>query len=184
MNKTILERLEIFRKAMEACPELLYVGQKSLREKSCEVDLAEATQIVDKLKETLLKYRGIVGAGRGLAAPQLGINQKVFVTYVGDIFQVYINPNILEKSEKQNIYRELCMSSGVMSADVIRSEKIKLEWIDENRQKQIQDFDGFLARLLQHEYGHLEGILNIDCCVSGSIEFTIKNPLEEKIREI
>lgn len=182
MNKTILEKLEVFKEAMAACPELVYVGEKSLREKSEEVELSEGLEIAEKLKSVLLQFRKVTGLGRGVAAPQIGINKAVFVTYVGDTFQTYINPKILEKSESKNFYRELCMSSGIMSADVKRSENIKLEWADENGVRQTQDFDTFQARLLQHEYDHLLGIVNLDCCIPGSIEFVIKNPLEEKLR--
>lgn len=181
-NQIIKEKVDIFQKAMEACPELVYVGQKSLREKSEDVSVEDALEIAEKLKSVLLRYRELTGLGRGIAAPQIGINKKIFVTYVDDKFQIYINPRIIEKSESQNFLRELCMSSGIMSADVKRSEKIKLEWTDENGEKHEKEFGAFLARLLQHEYDHLSGVVNLDCCVPGSVEFVITNPKDEKLR--
>jgi peptide deformylase len=184
MSKAIiLDRLEIFKKAFIECPELVYVGEKSLREILVDAGFVESLEIIEKLKITLLKYRGITGAGRGLAAPQIGINKRIFITYIGDEFQIYVNPEIVWKSEKENFYRELCMSSGIMSADVKRSEKIKLEWLSEKGEKKLEEFEGFVARLLQHEYGHLDGIVNLDCCEKGSVEFVINNPLDEKLRD-
>ncbi len=181
-NQIIKSKIEIFNKACESCPELIYVGEKSLREKSTDVTIPEALDIVEKLKETLLNYRNATGLGRGIAAPQIGINKRVFVTYVEDRFQIYINPKIIEQSVTQNLFRELCMSSGLFWADVKRSEKIKLSWTDETGTEKTDEFESFFARLLQHEYDHLEGIVNLDVCKSGTIEFVTTSPADEKLR--
>ena len=187
-NGIIQKNIEVFGRILKGVPELVYVGEKSLRENSevvvfeNESEFNECLTVVEKLKGVLLKYREITNLGRGVAAPQIGVNKKVFITYVGDAFQIYINPEILEYSDSKNFYRELCMSSTVMSADVKRSETIKLRWIDENKAEQTKEFSGFEARLLQHEYDHLLGIVNLDCCEKGSIEFVVKSPFEEKIR--
>jgi peptide deformylase len=182
-NFTIQKRVEIFQKAMEACPLLVYAGEKSLRQPSTEVGHDEAMQLAEKLKSTLLDYRSVTGLGRGVAAPQIGINKKVFVTYVDDKFEVFINPQILEVSKEKNLLRELCMSSGVFCADIKRSRKVKLSWTNQFGEKCEKEFDGFWARLIQHEYDHLEGILNLDVCEKGSIEFVVNNPKDEKLRD-
>ena len=182
-NDIIKQKVVTFQKVMEVCPELVYVGEKCLRQVSKNTDLKEGLEIVEKLKKVLLSYRQITGAGRGVAAPQIGINKKVFVTYVGDEFQVFINPKVVKKSRAKNFYRETCMSSTMLRADVKRSKKITLSWIDENGKNQEKEFDGFLARLLQHEYYHLEGVVNLDLAEKGTIDFLTTNPLEEKLRD-
>lgn len=184
MQKEIIkEKLEMFKKVIENCPELVYFGEKVLREKSTDTDLKEGLEIAEKLKKVLLGYREATGLGRAVAAPQIGISKKVVVSYVEDKFETYINPKILERSESKNFLRELCMSSTVMCGDVKRSEKIKMEWTDENGARDEKEFDGFMARLLQHEYDHLEGIVNLDICERGSIEFVVTDLKLEKLRK-
>lgn len=174
---------DTFRKVLIECPDLVLVGDKVLREKTKEVTLEDGLMIGNKLKEVLTKYRSITGYGRGLAAPQIGENKSVFVTFVNDQLQVYINPKITAKSEDFNFYREGCVSCGYICADVKRPKSITLEYIDKKGQKQVVDGDSFLARLLQHEYDHLEGIVNIDIAEPNSIEFMVDDPLKEQLRE-
>lgn len=182
-NSSQIQNLnDTFRKVLAECPELALIGDKVLREKTKEVTLEEGVIIGNKLKDVLTKYRSIAGYGRGLAAPQIGESKSVFVTFVNDQFQVYINPKITVKSEKFNLYRESCLSCGYIGADVKRPRSITLGYTDEKGQKQIIEADGFLARLLQHEYDHLEGIVNIDVAEPGSIEFMVDDPLKEQLR--
>lgn len=181
-NQIINLKVELFKQAITGCPLLVYAGHKNLREKSVEVSINEALEIAEKLKETLLNYRKVTGLGRGIAGTQIGINKRVFITYVEDKFQVYINPKIIEKSDTQNLFKELCMSSGLLWGDVKRPEKIKLTWTEETGNEQTKEFDGFIARLLQHEYDHLEGIINLDICKSGTMEFVTTNPADEKLK--
>ena len=125
-----------------------------------------------------------MGWGRGLAAPQIGENKSVFITFVDDRFEVFINPQIVERSTKTNFYRELCMSAGMMSADVERPDWIVMEWMDEKGMKRSEKFDGFKARLYQHEEAHLRGRLNLDDAVTGGIEFVTFDPLKEQLRNV
>jgi peptide deformylase len=136
-----------------------------------------------KLGEVLIRYRKAVGFGRGFAAPQVGENKAVFVTFVNDQLQTFINPQIIEKSASTNSYRELCLSSGIMSADVKRSEWIIMEWTDANGTKHKEKVEGFLARLYQHEEAHLRGIINLDEAKTGGIEFATFDPLKEQLRK-
>lgn len=174
---------DVFKKILAECPELTFVGDKVLREKTVEVSLEEGLKVAEKLKVTLSKYRSIAGYGRGLAAPQIGENRSVFVTYVNDQFQVYINPKIIKKSDSSNFYREGCLSCGYVWADVKRSKAITMEYMDEKGEVKSTEADGFLARLLQHEHDHLLGIVNIDIAESGSIEFMTDDPLKEQLRD-
>lgn len=139
--------------------------------------------IAKKLENVLLKYREITGWGRGLAAPQIGENKSVFITYLDNQVAVFINPKIVEKSYSTNFYKELCMSTGVVAADVERPEWVIMEWVDENGVQKSEKFDGFKARLYQHEEAHLRGRLNLDDAVSGSIEFVTFDPLKEQLRD-
>lgn len=175
---------DTFRKILAECPDLALVGDKVLREKTKEVTLEEGVIVSNKLKEVLTKYRSIAGYGRGLAAPQIGEGKSVFVTFVNDQFQVYINPKIITKSEQFNFYREGCLSCGYVWADVKRPKSITLEYMDEKGKKQTIEADSFLARLLQHEYDHLEGVVNIDIAEPNSIEFMVDDPLKEQIRDL
>lgn len=173
-----------FQKILDQCPELVFIGDPILRAKAIEVSLNEGLMIAERLKDTLFKYRNITGLGRGLAGPQIGENKAVFVTYIQDEFQLYLNPRVKTKSDSHNLYRETCLSCGFICVDVKRSEKITLEYMDEKGDMQIKEFDGFLARLLQHENNHLEGVVNIDVAEPKSIEFITKDPLQEKLRPV
>ncbi|MFH0749437.1 MAG: peptide deformylase [Candidatus Gottesmanbacteria bacterium] len=182
MAKEIEELVSKFEKVLQDFPEVCYAGDPVLRKEAQEVSVEDGVLIGNKLGEILIKYRKAVGYGRGFAAPQIGENKAVFVTFVNNELQTFINPKIVEKSETTNFYRELCLSSGIMSADVERSEWIVMEWTDKNSGKHKEKFDGFLARLYQHEEAHLRGIINLDEATKGGIEFATFDPLKEQLR--
>jgi peptide deformylase len=185
MNNIKIKQLnERFSKILEECPELVYIGGPVLRSKTEEVGLEEGLEIAERLKKVLRVYRGITGIGRGLAAPQVGLSKAVFVTYVGDVFKTYLNPKILIQSEGMNFYRESCLSCGYLSVDVKRPESIEIKYLNEAGELIHEKADSFLARLLQHEYDHLEGIVNIDKAEPASIEFAINDPLKEELRKL
>lgn len=183
-NTRVRELNDNFRKILEECPEVVYIGGSILRESTKEVTLAEGIEIGTNLKNVLEKYRKIVGFGRGLAAPQIGKNKSVFVTFIDNVFKTYINPKITNRSESYNLYRECCLSCGYLSVDVKRPESITINYLNEEGENKTEQADEFLARLLQHEYDHLEGIVNIDKGEISSIELMLKNPLEEKLRPL
>lgn len=183
MLKKIIEMISNFKIILNKFPEVKYAGDPILRQATKKVSIKEGIRIGKKLGKVLLKYRKEVGYGRGFAAPQIGENKSVFVTFVDNQLQTFINPKIVSKSAKTNFYRELCLSSGIMSADVERSEWIIMEWSDVEGKRHRDKFDDFLARLYQHEEAHLRGKLNLDEAVDGGIEFSLFDPLKEKIRE-
>ncbi|MFA5987297.1 MAG: peptide deformylase [Candidatus Paceibacterota bacterium] len=183
-TKRVKELNNVFGKLLDECPELVFIGDPILRQKTSDVSLEEGLATGDKLKVTLKKYRMVAGFGRGLAAPQTGESKSVFVTFIDDKFKTYINPKIVEKSFEQNFYRESCLSCGFLSVDVKRSVSITLEYTDEQGDKRKERLDDFLARLIQHECDHLFGLVNIDRAEPGSIEFMLNDPLKEKIRDI
>ena len=179
----IKELNDTFKKILEEIPELVFIGDKVLRQKTVEVSFDEGIQISNRLKIALAKYREITGIGRGLAAPQIGENKSVFVAFVDDQFKTYINPKIVKKSEENNLFRESCLSCGYLSVDVKRPRSITIEYTSEAGTTETEEVDGILARLLQHEYDHLEGILNIDKAEPSSIEFMINDPAKEQLRD-
>jgi peptide deformylase len=183
MISIIKERIATFTRVLNEVPEIRYVGDPILRTPTLLVSSAEGKIIGDQLGKILLRYREIAGIGRGLAAPQIGINKSVFVTFVDEKLQTFINPSIIEKSPETNFYKELCLSSGIMATDVQRPEQITLEWMDIEGEKHQEKFDGFLARLYQHEEAHLRGIVNLDEAAPQGIEFATFDPLKEKLRE-
>ncbi len=183
-RKLTKQALEYLLRIIDELPELKLAGDEVLNTKTEPVTIDELEPIVQKMKYVLLKYREITNLGRGIAAPQVGILKSVFVTYVEDEFQVFANPQITEHSPQSNLYRELCMSLTCLAADVERSEWIRLKWQDENGAWHEKKFDGFMARLLQHEYAHLQGVLNIDDPNTKSRLFVSFDPAQEKLRPV
>ncbi len=175
-------RLATLTKVLKEIPEVKYIGDPILRIETEEATLEEGVEIGEKLGKVLLKYREIAGYGRGFAAPQIGIGKSVFTTFVDDKIQIFINPKITKTSETKNYYKELCLSSGILSADVARPEWIEMEWMDMEGKMHKERFDGFLARLYQHEEGHLRGIVNIDICEDEGLEICTFDPLKETLR--
>lgn len=182
MARKIVDLVSNFEKVLQNFPEVSYAGDPILRTKTQEVSLEDGVLLGKKLGEILIRYRKAVGYGRGFAAPQIGENKSVFVTFVNDQLQTFINPKIIDKSKTTNFYRELCLSSGIMAADVERPEWIVMEWIDHNGKKHNERTNDFLAQLYQHEEAHLRGIINLDEAANEGIEFATFNPLEEQIR--
>ena len=184
MIEVIKERVATFSRALNEIPEVRYVGDSVLRRQTQTVEAAEGRMIGEQLGKVLLRYREIAGIGRGLAAPQIGIGKAVFVTFVDDKLQTFINPTIFEKSPDTNFYKELCLSSGIMAADVERPEWIVMEWTDIEGTKHKEKIEGFLARLYQHEEAHLRGIVNLDQVSPQGIEFAVFDPLKEQLRKV
>jgi peptide deformylase len=183
IKSAVTSLLDKLKEVLSACPELTFVGDPILRSKCTEVTLEEGLEIAKQLEKVLLKHREITGYGRGFAAPQIGLSKRVFVTFVNDKFTVYVNPIITESSETTNFYRELCLSSGCLWADVERPIWVVIKYLNEAGKETEEKAEGFLARLLQHEYDHLQGIVNLDKAVEGSIEFVTKDPLKETLRD-
>lgn len=106
--------------------------------------------------------------GVGLAAPQIGVLDRVIVLdcspkeEMGKNPLVMFNPEILQSSDDLNTYEEGCLSIPDQFADVTRPAEVRVGWIDENGNPQERDFDGLWATCVQHEIDHLDGKLFID----------------------
>ena len=103
------------------------------------------------------------GNGLGLAAPQVGELKRIFVTHVpDDDLRVFINPEILATSEEQISYEEGCLSIPGLYAEVTRPAWVTVQARNENGRLFTVDISGLLARVVQHELDHLNGVLFID----------------------
>ena len=108
--------------------------------------------------------------GVGLAAPQIGKSLRLFVIDTdpiddGDepkVKRAFINPQMVEEVGEEWAFEEGCLSIPNIREDVERKEKIKIQYLDENWVAHTEEYDGFTARVIQHEYDHIEGILFTD----------------------
>ena len=117
--------------------------------------------------------------GVGLAAPQLGILQRIFVYDAGDGFQAIINPKILGRKGEQ-IGIEGCLSIPGLQGDVSRAEEVVVKGTDQFGKPVRIRGDGLTARVIQHEYDHLDGVLFIDRADPASLHWVTSEELEDE----
>ncbi|PKM81507.1 MAG: peptide deformylase [Firmicutes bacterium HGW-Firmicutes-13] len=133
-----------------------------LREKSSEIKEInpQVINLLEDMAETMYHSDGV-----GLAAVQVGIPKKLVVIDIqdGKLLEL-INPKII-KSEGQEVDVEACLSIPGIMGEVPRAKKVTVEALNREGQKFIVEGEDFLARVLQHEIDHLEGVLFIDRAV-------------------
>lgn len=142
-------------------------GNPVLKKECEEIEKGEID--VKKLAEDMFETMHIA-KGIGLAAPQIGKSIRMFIAdaspledeEIGDWKQVFINPEIIEEDGEDWTFEEGCLSIPSIREDVIRPENIKIHYFDENWEEHTEVFDGMKARIIQHEYDHLDGILFTD----------------------
>ncbi len=150
---------------MAVLPITVY-GDKILRKKAAritEVDL-KTIELIKNMFDTMRNANGI-----GLAANQIGVDKAIFVI---DISQVedyedtkpiaFINPKIISRSDKKILMEEGCLSIPDIREEVRRPESITIVYHDTDLKEQTLEADGLFARVIQHEYDHLQGILFTD----------------------
>lgn len=150
---------------MAVIPITLF-GDKILRKKVKpvnEVDL-EIVALIKNMQETMKNAYGI-----GLAANQVGEDKSIFIVDISDVEGyedikpiVFINPKIVEYSDEKSSYEEGCLSIPDVRFDVERPTQIKIKYLDTNMNERELEADDLLARVIQHEYDHLQGILFTD----------------------
>jgi peptide deformylase len=105
----------------------------------------------------------MAGRGIGLAGPQVDRAQRIFVTNVeGDKPRIFINPEIVLTSQEMVAIEEGCLSLPRLYLDVIRPRSVRVQAWNEKGRPFTVEADGLLARVILHEYDHLEGVLFID----------------------
>ena len=144
-------------------PIVIY-GSQTLRNKSVDItpDYPDLKKLIDDMFLTLDEASGV-----GLAAPQIGKNIRLFIVdytpwgeddpALADYKKVFINAEIYEVSEETDLFNEGCLSLPGLHEDVRRPVAIKMRYLDENFVEHDELFDGLPARVIQHEYDHLEG---------------------------
>ena len=99
--------------------------------------------------------------GVGLAAPQVGVNQQIFIADIGDGPLAFINPKLIKKSGA-DVIEEGCLSIPGVTVMVRRPERIVVRYVDENNQPHEKIYEEMMARVIQHEIDHLDGKLIVD----------------------
>ncbi len=151
-------------------------GDPVLRKKGIEIskEYPNLEGLLENMYETMYGAFGV-----GLAAPQIGLAIKLFIVdaspfaededlpqeerdFLADFKQTFINPKILDEEGDDWAFNEGCLSIPDVREDVFRRPKITIEYYDEEFTKHKKDFTGIVARVIQHEYDHIEGILFTD----------------------
>ncbi len=166
------------------------LGTSELRRPTYNVEnnSAELQSLIDDMLETMAAARGI-----GLAAPQIGRSERLFVVDISAIAEehygadaqlpdqpmVFLNATILDESEDESEIEEGCLSIPDVHEELIRPDTIKIRYFDRTWTEHVGEFDGILARVIQHENDHLDGVLFID-----HISPFRRRLLKRKLREI
>ena len=141
--------------------DILTLGNELLRVKCKQIDLFDhRLELLErKMYETLEEADGV-----GLAAPQVGISDRIFVVLIPkeNIKQTFVNPVITEFSKETSSYCEGCLSVPGMNHDIIRPSSVTIYAQDIHGKPFNIKAEGLFARVIQHEYDHLDGKLYID----------------------
>ncbi len=151
-------------------------GDPVLKQKAKEItaEYPKLKELVENMHETMYGAYGL-----GIAAPQIGLAIRLFVVdaspfaedkeldeeereYLNNFKHTFINPVILEETGEEWAFNEGCLSIPDVREDVFRKPNVKIEYYDLDFKKQTMELDGIAARIVQHEYDHIEGILFTD----------------------
>ncbi len=151
-------------------------GDPVLRQKAKGIskEHPKLDELIDNMFETMYGARGL-----GLAAPQIGQSIRLFIVdaspfeddedlkeeereLVSDFKKVFINAKIIEEEGDEWAFNEGCLSIPDVNEDVFRKPEITIAYLDENFKENTATFNGIIARIVQHEYDHIEGILFTD----------------------
>jgi peptide deformylase len=149
-------------------------GDPVLKKVAAEIDKDHAglAKLVESMFDTMYDASGV-----GLAAPQIGKSVRLFIVdaapfaedaedaegqKVKNFKEVFFNAKILQREGDMVPFTEGCLSIPKIREEVMREPKILIEYFDLNWKKQKKEFEGLAARIIQHEYDHIEGILFVD----------------------
>ena len=170
---------------------IIAYGDPVLRKVGVEIDqhYPNLVELIENMKETMVNAQGV-----GLAAPQIGLAIRLFIVdtspfgadedlddeeraFLGNFKKTFINAKILIEEGNDWAFSEGCLSIPDIREDVFRQEKVTIEYFDENFVKHTDVLNGLAARVVQHEYDHIEGILFTDK-ISSLKKRLIKKKLE------
>ena len=160
-------------------------GQPVLKKVADDItpDYANLAELIKNMWDTMYDAHGV-----GLAAPQIGLPIRLFIidseqiekddnpTHVG-FKKIFINAHKIEETGNRWAYEEGCLSVPNIRGEVQRQSKLRLRYLDENFVEHIETFDGLNARVVQHEYDHIDGIMFIEY-LSPVKRTLIRNKLE------
>lgn len=151
-------------------------GDAVLRKKAVNIpeDYSNLPEVIANMYDTMYNAYGV-----GLAAPQIGLPIRLFVIDTNPFSEddeltndeqeqlksfkrTFINAQILEESGDEWAFNEGCLSIPDVREDVFRKPVIKIQYQDEQFNTHVEEFDGLIARVIQHEYDHIEGVLFTD----------------------
>ncbi len=151
-------------------------GDPVLKKVATEItkDYPKLEELLENMHETMYNAMGV-----GLAAPQIGLPIRLFLVDTSpfgededmekeerealkNFKQVFINAKIIKEEGDEWVFNEGCLSIPDVREDVFRAPKITVKYLDENFKEQTKTFDGLIARVIQHEYDHIEGVLFTD----------------------
>ena len=148
---------------------IIEVPDALLRAQSAPLETVDAdvSRLIASMFETMYEAPGI-----GLAAIQVAVPKRVVVIDLQDPEEVggepvkrphvFINPEIIHRSDAVKVYNEGCLSIPDQYAEIERPDLVRARWIDETGKRREGEFDGLMSVCLQHEVDHLDGILFID----------------------
>jgi peptide deformylase len=146
-------------------------GDPVLRKVAEDIDLnyEGLNELIENMFETMYNAEGV-----GLAAPQIGLSIRLFVvdlTPLGkdeasliDFRRAFINVHIVEKSGDQELMEEGCLSIPGIHEEVYRKNFIRIQYLDVDGNTHDETYSGYTARVLQHEYDHIDGVMFTDHC--------------------
>lgn len=142
--------------------KIFKLGEEVLRQKCAVVEQSEINDemrsLFNEMFETMIEANGV-----GLAAPQVGISKRFFVIISDDdVRRVFINPHIISTSADLCDYEEGCLSMPGFNENIKRPSKVTVQALDENGKPFTLEASDLLARIIQHENDHLDGIVYID----------------------
>jgi peptide deformylase len=142
-------------------------GDPVLRKKAKDIEKgSDILELVRDMNETMNAAHGI-----GLAAPQIGKSVRLFVVdgtsvedepELADFKKTFVNPEIVDQEGEEWSFEEGCLSIPTIREEILRKEKLRIRYFDENWDLHEEEYNGMKARIIQHEYDHIEGKLFID----------------------
>ena len=155
---------------------IIAYGANVLKTKAVNItsDFPDLKTLIDNMWETMYNANGV-----GIAAPQIGKSIRLFVvdaapfskddeisddeiSTLKDFKKVFINPIMIEETGREWDFKEGCLSIPNIREDITRKEKITIKYYDESFKEIELTLEGLAARIVQHEYDHIEGVLFTD----------------------
>jgi peptide deformylase len=159
-----------------AIVQLLQLGNPRLYEVSTPVSASEKDQVAPlavDLHDTLMDFRRRYGAGRAIAAPQIGVMKRVLYLHI-DRPVIFVNPHLEDLSPEMMTVWDDCMCFPDLLVKVRRHRSCRIGYRDEDWNDREMRLTGDLSELLQHEYDHLDGILAVSRAVDHR-SFAVKS---------